>query len=191
MTPSPELLEGCQNNNRKSQHQLYLLCFSFMMGVCQRYAGNRDDARALVNSSFLKILQNLNLYRNDIPFEVWVRTILIRTAIDEFRKNKNYRQWVQQQEDLPAATILGSSELNAAEHKLDTEYIEQCMNRLPPVSRQVFNLFAIDGYPHKEIAALLGISEGTTKWHVNFARQKLKEMILELLKNEAAIVYEK
>ncbi len=65
------------------------------------------------------------------------------------------------------------------------------MGLLPPVSRQVFNMFAVDGFPHKEIASILGISEGTSKWHVNFAREKLKEMILEILTKEAITVNEK
>ncbi len=191
MNPSAELLDGCLSNDRKSQHRLYNLCYSFMMGVCLRYAGNKDDARALVNAGFLKIILNMQSYQRDIPFEAWVRTILVRTSIDEFRKNQNYKTWITQQEDFSDSSISVSGSFNEAENKLNVVYIEQCLNRLPPVSKQVFNLFAIDGYPHKEIALMLGISEGTSKWHVNFARQKLKEMILDLVKKEGLEVYAK
>lgn len=191
MTPSQELLEGCLRNDRKSQQQLYSLCYGFMMGVCLRYTGSRDDALAVMNLGFLKMLMNIASYRSQIPFEVWARTILIRTAIDEFRKKRAYNSLFESQDDLPPQVELNSIDLNAADEKLEAEYIHECMGLLPPVSRQVFNMFAVDGFPHKEIAGILGISEGTSKWHVNFAREKLKEMILEILTKEAITVNEK
>lgn len=190
MTPSPELLEGCIKNNRKSQQQLYKLCFGFILRVCMRYTNNRDNANAMLNTAFLKILNNLQTFNQQTQFEPWIRTIVIRTAIDDFRKNKQYDELIEHVENLAEVVPAHYSSMNEAAEKLDAAYIDLCLLALPAMSRQVFNLFAIDGYSHKEISSMLNIAEGTTKWHVSFARQKLKELIIKQLSPTSITNYE-
>ena len=82
------MLEACQRSDRKAQAALYKRCFSLLMGVCIRYVKQEDQAVALLNMGFLKILNNLDRYRSEVPFEAWARRIMINTVIDEYRKNK-------------------------------------------------------------------------------------------------------
>lgn len=180
MNPDPRLLTACQQDDRRAQSELYRNCFPVLMAVCLRYASNRDDAVAALNLGFLKILKNLHTWRVQVPFEAWIRRIMINTMIDEYRKQQRYaaQMQVRDMEDLPES---GAIDFNEADRRLAAADIEALVQTLPPMSRQVFNLFAIDGYSHKEIAALLGISEGTSKWHVNAARQQLKRLLASVL----------
>lgn len=179
MNPDPKLIKACIRKDRQAQEQLYRLCFSSMMGVCVRYFRNESDAVAALNEAFLKIINNLHKRNEQIPFEAWIRRISINTSIDAFRKNKSYKTHIQSgwEHGLPEQQDSGY-EINQADLKLDAEAIEKMIQELPPMSKQVFNLFAIDGYSHKEIADLLGISSGTSKWHVSFARKELKQKLI-------------
>lgn len=152
------------------------------MGICSRYAKNFDDAMALLNEGFLKILLNADKRKSHVPPELWMRRIMINTIIDAFRKNKLYNEQTQLKDFSDHQTV------NYEQHSVDNDYdkeisseqLNNMLQKLPEVTGKVFNLFAIDGYSHKEIADLLKISEGTSKWHVNNARTLLKQMINEL-----------
>ncbi|HXC04817.1 MAG TPA: RNA polymerase sigma factor [Bacteroidia bacterium] len=173
------ILQQCIRKDRKAQYGLYKVCYGFMVSVCLRYTRNRDDADALVNLGFLKILNNLEKRRSEVPFPLWIKRILINTIIDEFRKNKKEKEQTLIT-DFSEHPVQHDDELiNDYIRKTDPEYILRLIRELPPVSGNVFNLFAIDGYSHKEIGVLLNMSEGTSKWHVNFARNKLKERLRE------------
>lgn len=179
MEPDPKLIKACIRKDRRAQEQLYRLCFPSLMSICMRYFRNESEAIASLNTSFLKILNNLKKRNDKVPFEAWIRRITINTSIDAFRKNKTYKTYIQADEDLGIHDQGRSGfEINQAELQLDAEAIEQLIQELPPMSRQVFNLFAIDGYSHQEIADLLGISVGTSKWHVSFARKELKQKLV-------------
>jgi RNA polymerase sigma-70 factor (ECF subfamily) len=125
----------------------------------------------------LKILTNLVKYDDTMPFKAWVRRIMVNTLIDEYRKNKTLKNNISYVEEYYDTEEY--SETNSALHKLNAKEILLMIEKLPKASAQVFNLFAIDGFSHKEIGAMLEISEGTSKWHLNYARQKLKDMINE------------
>lgn len=180
MNVDPHILEACRRSDRKAQSALYKQCFSLLMGVCVRYVKQEDEAVALLNMGFLKILNNLDRYRSEVPFEAWIRRIMINTVIDEYRKNKKHKALIEytDQEDKAVYTS-DSVAYNDAAEQLEAEEIEQMIRALPPVSQQVFNLYAIDGYSHKEIGEMLRISVGTSKWHVSFARQKIREMLVK------------
>lgn len=188
MNPDPKLIKACIRKDRRAQEQLYRLCFSSMMGVCMRYFRNESEAVAALNEAFLKILNNLQKRGESTPFEAWIRRITINTAIDAFRKNKSYKAHIQPGWEFGVHEQEESGfEINEAALQLDAEAIEQMIQELPPMSMQVFNLFAIDGYSHKEIGDLLGISPGTSKWHVSFSRKELKKkLIREGLINQKA-----
>jgi len=178
------LLQDCIKNDRKSQHALYKICYGLMMGICSRYHRNRDDALAILNQSFLKILQNLPGYVPAMPIEAWIKTIVVRTSIDELRKKQKSVQRVEYVEDITDTDHNLWPEWKEAELKISMDVLEQSMEQLPDMSRHVFNLFAVDGYSHREIGQLLGISEGTSKWHVNAARNKLKELLKPYLQTD-------
>jgi RNA polymerase sigma factor (sigma-70 family) len=183
MNPSAELLERCCHDNRKAHHELYVMCFPVMYSVCSRYYLNREDRMAALNMIFLRLITSMPGYiskHHHIPYEQWMRRISINYIIDEFRKQKKYRELIAQHDDLPPEHHPATQGI---EEKFDTEEIMIAIGQLPPMSRTVFNLYAIDGYKHEEIASLLGISSGTSKAHVFRARKKLQEMLAGLKNN--------
>ena len=178
MVISNNLLEACKKGDRRAQKKLYEGCFRPMMMVCYRYANCKDDAVDLVNIAFLKVILNLDKYNPEAPFEAWLKRVTVNAVIDEFRKQKKQKELFVSGEF--TAADFSHTDVNEADKKFNAEELLVMVNKLPNVTRNVFNLFAIDGYSHKEIAEKLNISEGTSKWHVNFARTKLKEMIKSL-----------
>jgi RNA polymerase sigma factor (sigma-70 family) len=177
MSISADILKGCRENNRHCQRQLYDHYYSFMMSICYRYVNEINDARFLVNEGFFKILTRIEKYDPAIPFEIWMRRVMINTLIDHHRKTAKEKKQVVLQENPGAYTAMAPFEVSRAEAQVATEELEKMLQKVPEVSRRVFNLFAIDGYSHKEIAALLHITEGTSKWHVSSARQILKQQL--------------
>lgn len=172
-----QLLKACKRKDRMAQHQLYKRCFSLLMSVCIRYKNDHDEARAILNLGFLKILNNLEKYKKSVPFEAWIRRIMINTIIDEFRKNKKERETIEYNNFERVEDYNNYINFNTADLQFDAEELEMMVKQLPEMSQKVFNLFAIDGYSHKEISQMLGMSTGTSKWHVAFARKELKQMI--------------
>lgn len=179
-----EVIDACKKNDRRAQEKLYEWCYVKLMPTCMRYHRNEEDARAILNLSFVKICKNLEKLKENTPFEAWVRRILMNTIIDEFRKNKNYLQLVDAKETDRELEIQGQNVENGVWSKLETDILMGLMKRLPDVSRKVFNLYVIDGYTHKEIGEMLDISDGTSKWHLSNARKLLREMVLKLKQSE-------
>ncbi len=177
MIIQPQLIKECIQRNRRAEYELYKQLYSFLMSVCYRYTHQKELAEEMLNMGYLKILNNLGKYDDTMPFKAWVRRIMINTLIDEYRKNKSLKSKISYVEEYYDTESF--SETNNAVKKLSADEILQMIEKLPRASAQVFNLFAIDGYSHKEIADMLEISEGTSKWHLNYARQKLKELINE------------
>jgi RNA polymerase sigma factor (sigma-70 family) len=175
------LLKACKSKDRKAQHLLYKRCFGFLMSVCVRYKQDHDEARAILNFGFLKILTNLDKYNTDIPFEAWTRRIMINTIIDEFRQNRKERETIEYSNFEEADLYDSHIDFNTADRQFDAEELEMMIKSLPEVSQKVFNLFAIDGFSHQQIGEMLNISIGTSKWHVSFARKELKQMISQQL----------
>jgi RNA polymerase sigma factor (sigma-70 family) len=174
------LLQDAAKGDRKAQFQLYKSCFNVLMGVCMRYRRSEEEAAAMVNEGFLKIVNNLPKYTADTPFEAWIRRIMINTLIDDFRKNRKVNELIQSQDFTDTNNHNGLVDFNTADLNYDAGQLEGMIRALPPMSQKVFNLFAIDGYGHLEIGELLGISEGTSKWHLSFARQRLREMLVKV-----------
>jgi RNA polymerase sigma factor (sigma-70 family) len=181
MTIQPDIFEGAKRGDRKAQYVLYRQCFPVLMAVCARYRCGEQDAVAAINQAFLKIIQHLERLPSDVPFEAWIRRIQINVLIDEFRRNKNWQQQVSKVDDLQVVMPYSqaSPTHNEGALQLEAGYIERLLMRLPPITRQVFNLFALDGYSHAEIGEMLGMSDGTSKWHVSTARSQLKIWLSE------------
>lgn len=177
MEVTEEILNGCRENDRKAQYELYRACYPVLMSICSRYHQNELDSRAVLNEGFLKIVLNLGKYSAEIPFNFWIRRIMINTIIDHFRKEKQYNEKVLHAEHSHLMVVSGQDV--SLRDSYDAEALLAMVRRLPPMTGRVFNMFAIDGYSHFEVARLLGISEGTSKWHVAEARKKLSAMLKE------------
>ncbi len=175
MNIRPQLIALCIKQDRKAEYELYKESYSFLMGICLRYAKDKDTAGEILNMGFMKILSNISSYNPQIPFGAWIRKIMINTLIDEYRKHKKEKERITYVENYYESSDY--SEVNEALGKISYDQIMFEINKLPLATKKVFNLFVIDGYSHKEIAELLEISEGTSKWHLNAARQKLKEQL--------------
>ena len=178
MIPSTDLLERCRKDDRKAHYELYTMCFSFILSISRRYYVNREDMESSLNQVFLKIVKNISIYlkkKEEVPFELWVRRIAINHIVDEFRKNKRYR------ESLDYRELQDAEEIHpVVSHAFDSEQLEEIMDaisQLPEMNRTVFNLFVVDGYKHEEIAGMLKISAGTSKTHLHRAKKKLRELL--------------
>jgi len=165
-----ELVQGCTKNDRQFQERLYRKYFSSMMYMCLRYTEDRDIAMQIVNNGFLRAFKKIDSYAFKGSLEGWIRKIVYHSLSDYYKKHAKYVQFLVFEEQEKAIPDTALSNMYA-------EDILSMVNELPPATKKVFQLFAIEGYPHKEIAARLGISEGTSKWHLSTARQTLKRLI--------------
>jgi RNA polymerase sigma-70 factor (ECF subfamily) len=178
-----QLLKAAAKGDRKAQYTLYRVCFPVLMSVCVRYRRDEQDAVTALNNGFLKIVQHLDRFETSgAPFEAWIRRIMINTAIDEFRREKKWRDATVFSGTMERDHSDGHVDWNEADQRLNAEHLEALLRRLPPVTQHVFNLFALDGFSHREISDLLGMSEGTSKWHVSNARTQLQSWIKADLK---------
>ncbi|HZG01366.1 MAG TPA: RNA polymerase sigma factor, partial [Chitinophagales bacterium] len=172
-----ELVEACMRDDRRAQQRLYETVHARLMNVCLRYTRDEEEARSHFINGFMKILSNLRHYSFDGPFEPWAARVMINATIDTLRQRKRYTQniTVTEAENIQAPDV----SWNEFEQRAAADDLLSLVKRLPDASRAVFMMFAVDGYAHAEIAALLGISEGTSKWHVSDARKRLTAMIAE------------
>lgn len=131
-----------------------------------------------LNQSFLKIITNLDKFRTGESFKAWTSSIAIRTCIDEIRKSKRYHEHVDTRDSEKLVMLeKNNAETNTASEKMQAEDLLKLVRELPDVTREVFNLHALDGFSHKEVCDILGITETASRWHVHRARQILKEKI--------------
>lgn len=155
------------------QELLYHRYSPKMYGVCLRYSNNTDDAQDLLQDGFIKVFKNLEKYRGDGSFEGWMRRIFVNTSIEQFRKNTRMTTVSEPQESNFEDRELGALDNIAAKD------IIKIVQQLSPGYRQVFNMYVIEGYTHKEIGDILGISEGTSKSQLARARAILQKMVEE------------
>lgn len=172
------LITDCLRRDPRAEQELYKTLYPMMMSICSRYERNRQDASARMNEGFLKVLLNLKKRKPEVPFEVWTRRIMINTVIDNFRKERERK--AHEAMDVPVNEHVGS-EVNNYLRQMEAEAFAELLQRVPEMSRKVFNLFAIDGFSHAEIGEMLGISAGTSKWHVSHARQTLQSAIAQMV----------
>jgi RNA polymerase sigma factor (sigma-70 family) len=167
-----DLIRGCRENNRKIQEMLYRRYARSMYKLSLLYENDRDKAKDILQESFIKIFSNINNFDKKGSLDGWIRKIVTNTAIDYFRKNYFEAQF------LPIEKIGQSySKEDSASSILNTEDIISLVKKLPSGARMIFQLYAIDGYSHKEISKLLHISIGTSKSQISRAKQLLKQWI--------------
>lgn len=185
--PPLELLIKCKGNDRKAHFALYKWCFEDLISICRRYYKQEDDLKSAVNTSFLKIIQSMETIvskYDDMVFYHWMKKLTVNHIIDEFRKNKNYRETIDITEEREIIEKYDSTLDNSFELKDSVASIQAAIDSLPVMGKTVFNLYAIEGYKHEEIGVLLNISANTSKVHFFRARTKLQQ----LLKNEKTLM---
>lgn len=166
------LIRGCMENNRKSQEMLYRRYAKTMYNVCLIYECDRENAKDILQEGFIKIFRNIGSFDRKGSLKCWIKKIITNTAIDYYRKNNNEKQFI------PIENIVHPfSEEESVASILDTQDIISQVNRLPHGARMIFQLYAIEGYSHKEISDLLNISEGTSKSQINRAKHLLQQWI--------------
>jgi RNA polymerase sigma-70 factor (ECF subfamily) len=169
MIGEAQLVESCRNKDRKAQRMLYERFAGKMLAIALRYTHHRFDAEDVIQEAFVKVFLQIHNFRSDCPLDAWIRRIVVNTAISFLRKEKN----TQFQTDIDDHTeILSQGEGALAD--LNYEQLLAVIKTLPTGCRVIFNLFAIEGYSHQEIAKQLDISEGTSKSQYARAKQLLK-----------------
>ncbi|HET9057906.1 MAG TPA: RNA polymerase sigma factor [Chitinophagaceae bacterium] len=172
-----DLIQGCIEGNRRMQEILYQRFSPKMYGVCLRYAGSANDAQDLLQEGFIKVYNSLSKFRGEGSFEGWLRRIFVNTAIEHFRRKVNLRK-IQEIEH----TNIEDRSLTALDHLGEKDILNLIMD-LSPGYRTVFNLYVIEGYSHKEIAEMMGISEGTSKSQLARAKNILRDLVKTKLDN--------
>lgn len=171
------LVKECIGGNRKYQELLYKKFCWKMMGVCMRYSKNREEAEDFLQEGFVKVFMHLNSYKAKGSLEGWVRRVIVNTILDGMRKKSLMFKVVDIEE---AGNEAGVNDLLS---EISVQDLVGFIQELAPGYRTVFNLFAVEGYSHKEISARLGISEGTSKSQFSMARKVLREKIEEQVKD--------
>jgi len=171
-----EIINGCRDNIRAFQEQLYKKYYSLFLKICARYAKDMEDAEQLLNDSFLKIFTRIGDYKNEGSFEGWMKRITINTCLD-YLKSRYLKTSMQMQVNASMVTENLITTDQDTMRQIAFKELVKMIQALPPLTRTVFNLFVFDGFSHKEIAALLDISKGTSYWHVHQARNILQELI--------------
>ncbi|WP_299755877.1 RNA polymerase sigma factor [uncultured Pontibacter sp.] len=167
-----KLIEGCIAGKRDMQRLLYDLYSKKMMVVCLRYAPTTFEAEDIMQDAFIKVFNNIQNFKKDCPLEFWVRRIMINTALKHLRS----KQLLTVSHEAEEVANLSSDDVNLSGYTMDE--LLGMIQSLAPRYRMVFNLYAIEGYNHKEIGEMLGISEGTSKSQYSRARAILQSMLL-------------
>lgn len=165
------LIKGCRSNDQKSQRGLYELWSPKMLGICLRYIKDRGEAESVMVGGFLKIFDKISQFNGEGSFEGWMRRIMVNESLIYLRKNKNAFMMAE------VGEADSEADYETAENHLQAEDLLVMVNQLPQGYRTIFNLYAIEGYSHKEIAAQLEITESTSKSQLSRARNLLQQYI--------------
>ncbi|TCZ74520.1 RNA polymerase sigma factor [Flaviaesturariibacter aridisoli] len=171
MISESDLVEGCRQGDRKLQKELYERFAPKMFGVCLRYAGATEEAEDILQEGFVKVFNKISSFRGEGSFEGWIRRIIVNTAIEHFRR-KTYLQPVTEREE----ETMESDYLSVLDSLAEKDIIG-LVQQLSPGYRSVFNMYVVEGYTHKQIGELLGISEGTSKSQLSRAKAILQDLV--------------
>lgn len=170
-----DLINGCLEGNRRTQEELYRRFSPRMYAVCLRYAGNAEEAEDILQEGFIKVFKKLDSFRREGSFEGWVRRIFVNTAIEHFRRKRYLMPVTEKEENTLEGKYLSVLDDLAARD------IMALVQELSPGYRTVFNMYVVEGYTHKEIADMLGISEGTSKSQLSRAKVILQDMVKQFI----------
>ncbi len=168
------ILQGCLHNQPVAQRELYNRFSPKMLAVCYRFAHNREDAEDMLQEAFIKVFSQIHTFQNKGAFEGWIRRIIVHTCINHLKKNKRFNESVD---------IINANAIQVREESIPSivqaKQIVECIRLLPIGYRTVLNLYAIEGYSHKEIADMLDIEESTSRSQYTRAKQMLEEILLK------------
>jgi len=168
-----KLINQCVKNNRKAQEQLYDCYFDAMFSIGRRFTKDDDKIVEWVNNGFLKVFSKIGSVKNPKALPGWIKSVVYRSILDGIRAEKKYKNAMYFNLD-------HEFKLNEnASSSHDYEIIIQLIELLPESSKRVFKLFILEGFSHSEIAERIGISEGTSKWHLSNAKTKLRRILIE------------
>lgn len=173
-----KLILECKKMHRASQRQVYELLAPKLYRTCKRYLKKEEEIEEVMADAFYTIFTKLDQLKEILAFEAWARKITVNQCLLTLKKKVNFNIYL---DDMKLEPKLETPE----ETVLDEEDLLQLLNHIPEGCKTVFNLFAIEGYSHKEIATMLGISEGTSKSQLNVSRTKLKELVNNLYYQKA------
>ncbi|MEI2748517.1 MAG: sigma-70 family RNA polymerase sigma factor [Ferruginibacter sp.] len=169
-----QMLAGSIKNNAAAQEVLYNRFSPRMLGVCYRFAKNREDAEDMLQEGFIKVFTQLHQYRNEGALEGWIRRIMVHTCINILKKNKKFAESVD---------IIHASNIHVKEDMIPSimqaKQVVECIRLLPLGYRTVLNLYAIEGYSHKEIANMLEIEESTSRSQYTRAKAMLEDILVK------------
>ncbi|MBI1782109.1 MAG: sigma-70 family RNA polymerase sigma factor [Sphingobacteriales bacterium] len=167
------IIKGCLNNEPAAQQELYQRYSPKMLAVCYRFAKNREDAEDMLQEGFIRVFSQMYQFRAQGAFEGWVRRIIVHTCINVLKKNKKFNESV----DIIHATNIQVRE-ESVPSIIQAKQIVECIRMLPIGYRTVLNLFALEGYSHKEIADMLDIEESTSRSQYTRAKAMLQEILV-------------
>jgi RNA polymerase sigma factor (sigma-70 family) len=170
-----QLVEACKKGDSRAQQELFNKFAGKMMALCTRYAHHKDDAQDILQEGFIKVFDKLEQYKGEGALGGWIRMIMINTALIHLRKDKNWHM----REELTEAAEYNQHEFGVLE-ELAAEDLMNLIQDLPPGYKMVFNLFAIEGFSHKEIAEELSISESTSKTQFHKAKAWLQKKLTSI-----------
>jgi len=168
------ILKGCLSNEASAQRELYNRYSSKMLAVCYRYAHNREDAEDMLQEGFIKVFLQIHTFENRGAFEGWVRRIIVHTCINILKKNKKFNESV----DIIHANGLQIRE-DTVPAIIQAKQVVECIRMLPIGYRTVLNLYAVEGFSHREIAGLLDIEESTSRSQYTRAKAMLEDILIK------------
>lgn len=188
-TEEAELIQSCLRGERSAQQRLYTTFAGRMYAVCLRYCKSRAEAQDVLQEGFIKVFENLKVFKQVCPLEAWIRRVMVNTALKYLRSQKRsilYFVDMQDREQYTATVQDDSADLTI--NQFTNEELVQAVQQLATGYQLVFNLFAIEGYSHKEIAELLGISESTSKSQYLRARKHLRLYLEQLQEANFSVI---
>jgi RNA polymerase sigma-70 factor (ECF subfamily) len=168
------MLKGCMRNQAAAQQELYYRYSPKMLSVCYRYAKSREDAEDMLQEGFIKIFGQLKQFQNRGALEGWIRKIIVHTCINNLKKNKKFTESVD---------IIHASGVHIREESVPSivqaKQVVECIRMLPIGYRTVLNLYAVEGYSHREIATMLDIEESTSRSQYTRAKSMLEDILIK------------
>jgi RNA polymerase sigma-70 factor (ECF subfamily) len=180
-----KIINGCLKGDRRCQEQLYTMFSTRMFGLCLQYADNQDDAADILQEGFIKVFRKLEQFGGKGSFEGWIRRIMINTALER------YRSQVRLYPLTDNTVKKGDMIQEEVFERLSASDLIRLVQDLPPRYRMVFNLYAIEGYSHKEIGEMMGITVGTSKSNLSRARDILQQKVKQYFDTSENIIREK
>lgn len=172
-----ELITGCKQKDAKAQEALYKQYSGILFGICLKYSPNRVEAEDSLQDAFITIFNRVEQYEGKGSFEGWIKRVTVNTVLQKYRKKRLF--------EIPNEEQLEEEDVEIEQNEIPLDYLLKIIQELPDRYRLVFNLYVLDRYSHKEIAEMLGISDGTSKSNLARARMILKAKI-EIYKNETS-----